>query len=66
MYVVTGGGFDDVSSCDALAALRPLNACTDAPMHRLRAAGYEQPFTALERGVEDYVCNYLATIDPYR
>jgi len=39
---------------------------TQASMHRLAAAGYNQPFTALEDGVTDYVQNYLATDDPYR
>ena len=38
---------------------------TQADMSRLRAAGYEAPFTSLEEGVEDYVTNYLATADPY-
>jgi ADP-L-glycero-D-manno-heptose 6-epimerase len=39
---------------------------TQARMDRLRAAGYERPFTALEAGVSRYVRNYLATNDPYR
>jgi ADP-L-glycero-D-manno-heptose 6-epimerase len=30
-------------------------------MHRLREAGYEQPFTSLEDGVRRYVQDFLAT-----
>ena len=33
---------------------------TEAKMDRLRAAGYERPFTAVEDGVADYVSHYLA------
>ena len=32
---------------------------TEADMHKLVHAGYSQPFTSLEDGVEDYVQNYL-------
>jgi ADP-L-glycero-D-manno-heptose 6-epimerase len=39
---------------------------TEARMDRLRAAGYDKQFTALEDGVADYVTNYLARPDPYR
>jgi ADP-L-glycero-D-manno-heptose 6-epimerase len=39
---------------------------TEADMTRLRAAGYEHPFTDLEAGVADYVSTYLAAADPYR
>ncbi len=39
---------------------------TQANMARLRAAGYDRPFTSLEDGVFDYVTKYLATSDPYR
>jgi ADP-L-glycero-D-manno-heptose 6-epimerase len=39
---------------------------TEARMTKLRAAGYDRPFTSLEEGVADYVRNYLATRDPYR
>jgi ADP-L-glycero-D-manno-heptose 6-epimerase len=39
---------------------------TEARMARLRAAGYERPFTTLEDGVERYVRTFLATDDPYR
>ena len=38
---------------------------TEAPMEALRRAGYDAPFTALERGIERYVRSYLATPDPY-
>jgi len=39
---------------------------TEAPMARLRAAGYQRPFTGLEEGVADYVTYYLEASDPYR
>jgi ADP-L-glycero-D-manno-heptose 6-epimerase len=39
---------------------------TQARMDRLRAAGYQRPFTSIEAGVSQYVRNYLATDDPYR
>ncbi len=39
---------------------------TEARTERLRASGYEPPFTALEDGVRRYVRDFLATPDPYR
>ena len=39
---------------------------TEARMERLRSIGYDRPFTPLEKGISDYVRNYLATDDPYR
>lgn len=33
---------------------------TEAKMHKLKAIGYDQPFSSLEDGVEDYVKNYLS------
>lgn len=39
---------------------------TEASMGRLAGAGYNQPFTALEDGINDYVRGYLASPDPYR
>ena len=38
---------------------------TEARMDRLRAAGYDQPFTNLEEGVRSYVQDHLETNDPY-
>jgi ADP-L-glycero-D-manno-heptose 6-epimerase len=38
---------------------------TEAPMDRLRAAGWPTPATELEQGVSDYVTKFLATDDPY-
>jgi ADP-L-glycero-D-manno-heptose 6-epimerase len=38
---------------------------TEASLTRLRAAGYNAPFTPLEAAVEDFVTNYLAQPDPY-
>jgi ADP-L-glycero-D-manno-heptose 6-epimerase len=34
-------------------------------MDRLRAAGYDQPFTSLEDGVRSYVGEYLESNDLY-
>lgn len=39
---------------------------TQANMCRLRAAGYDRPFTPLEEGVTEYVQAYLHTADRYR
>jgi len=39
---------------------------TQAKVDRLREAGYDRPFTPLERGVETYVRDYLAAPDRYR
>jgi ADP-L-glycero-D-manno-heptose 6-epimerase len=39
---------------------------TEARMGRLRAAGYDKPFTELEDGVARYVRDYLSHADPYR
>ena len=38
---------------------------TEARMARLRAAGYDRPFTSLETGIARYVKDYLAAPDPY-
>lgn len=38
---------------------------TEAPMNKLRSAGYRQPFMSLEAGIKDYVQNYLMQEDPY-
>jgi ADP-L-glycero-D-manno-heptose 6-epimerase len=38
---------------------------TQASMKRLRASGYDRPFTSLEDGVGRYVSEFLATEDPY-
>jgi ADP-L-glycero-D-manno-heptose 6-epimerase len=38
---------------------------TEAPLHRLRAAGYDKPATALEDGVGRYVRDFLMRDDPY-
>jgi len=38
---------------------------TEAPMQRLKAAGYDRPSTSLEDGVKDYVANFLEKDDPY-
>lgn len=39
---------------------------TQADVSKLRAVGYDKPFTTLEEGVAKYVQNYLATGDIYK
>ena len=39
---------------------------TEAKMDRLKVAGFNQPMTALEDGITDYVQSYLSQPDPYR
>jgi ADP-L-glycero-D-manno-heptose 6-epimerase len=39
---------------------------TEAPMRRLRDAGWTAATTELEAGVRDYVTGFLARDDPYR
>lgn len=51
---------------DIPPAVRPsYQYFTEAKMTRLRAAGYNAPFTPLEAAVRDCVTNYLAQPDPY-
>jgi ADP-L-glycero-D-manno-heptose 6-epimerase len=38
---------------------------TEAPIGRLRKAGYAAPFTPLDAAVRDYVTGYLSQPDPY-
>jgi ADP-L-glycero-D-manno-heptose 6-epimerase len=38
---------------------------TEAPIARLRAAGFEHEFTTLEAGVAAYIRDYLLRPDPY-
>ena len=67
------------SLCDALAMPRRITFAdmppairdkyqyfTQAPLERLRAAGYMAPFTPLGDAVADYVGAYLTQADPYR
>lgn len=39
---------------------------TEANMDRLRAAGFDKPFTTLEDGIGTYVRQFLDATDPYR
>jgi ADP-L-glycero-D-manno-heptose 6-epimerase len=55
-----------VEFIDMPASLRgQYQSFTQAPMDRLRAAGYAGQFTPLEEGVRRYVQDYLAQPDPY-
>jgi len=56
-----------VEFIDMPAALRgQYQSFTQAPMERLRAAGYPGQFTTLEEGIRRYVQNHLRQPDPYR
>ena len=51
---------------DMPAAIRPnYQYYTQAEMGRLRALGFNRPFTELEAGIDDYVQNYLLAADRY-
>lgn len=51
---------------DMPEALRPTyQYFTEAPLGRLRAAGYDGQFAPLEAAVADFVAGYLARPDPY-
>ncbi len=39
---------------------------TQAPVEKLRRAGFTAPFTSLEDGVKTYIQNYLVRPDPYK
>jgi ADP-L-glycero-D-manno-heptose 6-epimerase len=55
-----------VAFIDMPASLRgQYQSFTEAPMARLRAAGYSGRFTPLEEGVRRYVQDFLATPNPY-
>lgn len=57
----------DIRYVDMPEALRErYQYFTQASVTRLRAAGYDRPFTSLEAGVRDYVCHYLEAEDRYR
>jgi ADP-L-glycero-D-manno-heptose 6-epimerase len=38
---------------------------TEAPMHKLRTAGYSKPFSPLAEGVRDYVTQHLVKEDKH-
>jgi ADP-L-glycero-D-manno-heptose 6-epimerase len=51
----------DISFIDTPADIRDTyQYFTEADMHKVRQAGYHQPFYGLEAGIEDYVQRYLA------
>ena len=60
------GGEPDISYVDTPANIRDqYQYFTEAKIERLRAAGFDAPFTGLEDGVSRYVRDHLATPDPY-
>ena len=47
-------------------ALKPgYQYMTEAPIQRLKAAGYDRPFASVEDGIKDYVAKFLDAADPY-
>ena len=60
------GVADAVEFIDMPVTLRgQYQSFTEAPMHRLRAAGYGAAFTPLEEGVRRYVQDFLTGANPY-
>jgi len=60
------GGPPKIEYVDTPEAIRPnYQYKTEARTERLRALGYNAPFTPLAEAVEDFVVNYLANPDPY-
>jgi ADP-L-glycero-D-manno-heptose 6-epimerase len=56
----------DVDFIDMPASLRGrYQSFTEAPIERLRAAGFAPRFTPLEAGIHRYVRDYLRQADPY-
>ncbi len=56
-----------IAYVDTPAAIRDrYQYFTQACMERLRALGWNAPFTPLEAGVADYVGRFLSKADPYR
>jgi len=60
------GRAPEVEFIDMPAALRgQYQSCTEAPIERLRSAGFAGQFTPLEAGVRRYVQDHLRQPDPY-
>jgi ADP-L-glycero-D-manno-heptose 6-epimerase len=60
------GRTPDIEFIDIPPAIRPsYQYFTEAKMGRLRAAGYNAPFTTLEGAVRDYVAAHVSQPDPY-
>lgn len=61
------GANEDIHFIDTPEAIRnQYQYFTEADMKRLRAAGYDRPFTELEDGIRAYVRDFLAADDIYR
>jgi ADP-L-glycero-D-manno-heptose 6-epimerase len=60
------GRAPDIEFIDIPSAIRPsYQYFTEAKMGRLRAAGYNAPFTSIEDAVRDYVTAHVSQADPY-
>ena len=60
------GRAPDIKYVDTPAPIRDkYQYFTEARMDRLRAAGFEMPFTAIEDGIARYVGEFLTADDPY-
>jgi len=63
---LAAGAPDAVTFVDMPQSLRgQYQSFTEAPIDRLRDAGYARPFTSLEDGVSRYVRDFLSRPDPY-
>jgi ADP-L-glycero-D-manno-heptose 6-epimerase len=63
---VAAGVTPDIEFIDMPERLRgQYQSFTEAPMRRLRSAGYNQPFTSLEDGISMYVKGFLSQPNPY-
>jgi ADP-L-glycero-D-manno-heptose 6-epimerase len=61
------GEDEDIEFIPTPERLRPTyQYFTQAPMDKLRAWGYDTPFTELEDGIAAYLRDYLTQPDPYR
>jgi ADP-L-glycero-D-manno-heptose 6-epimerase len=61
------GGEPEFEFVDTPEAIRAkYQYFTEAPLGRLRSAGYHRPTIPLEAGVSEYVQRFLMSEDPYR
>jgi len=61
------GVAERIDYVDMPASLRgQYQSFTEAPMQRLRQAGFNHKFSSLEDGIKAYVETYLRQVDPYR
>jgi ADP-L-glycero-D-manno-heptose 6-epimerase len=65
--LATTGRSQPIEFVDTPPVIRPnYQYFTEAPIERLRRAGYHAPFATVEQGVAEYITKYLGTSDRYR